>query len=150
MAKSNLKTLNNNNITQFSLSSVYSINSYIYNTYNFLSFIIFFKFFFITNNFKFINFTFFFFNKNCNRGEFFLDSSYYSFMTKCFNFKKFNKFVFNFTVRIFFYSGRLTHIYDFYLSKRWNMKFLKLINKSNLTNFKYYTKNKQILSLFLK
>lgn len=38
MAKSNLKTINNNNVTQFSNSSIYSKYSYVYYTYRYLNF----------------------------------------------------------------------------------------------------------------
>lgn len=147
MAKSNLKTLNNNNVTQFTQSSVFSTNSYIYNTYLYLSFMIFFRFFYLSKFYKYENFKYY---SNISGNYLKLDSSYYSFFLNNINIKKFYKLTFNFTVRIFFFNGSITHIYDFFMFKRSTREFLNIIKISNIAYFKYFTSSTYLKSVLFK
>ena len=105
MAKSNLKTLNNNNVTQLSPCSLYSKNSFTYSIYIYLQYITFFNFFLFKENYNNLKFSLL---KNQLSVY-----KYYNFFKK--KIVKINKFyTYNIIFKLFFINGVYTYIYDFY------------------------------------
>ena len=113
MAKSNLKTLNNNFVTQFTNCSMYSRYSYIYFTYIYLSFLFFSLSFFIGcpvvlyknymystyNNFK---------SKNIEYTNFYIKYIFYN---------RFVKKSYNISYKLLSYNGSIMNIFDFFFFK---------------------------------
>lgn len=144
MAKSNLKFINNNGVTQSTQSSVYSKHSYTYYTYIYLNFLFFFRFFYLNSFYYEIldNYLLKFKNKT---NSLLLNNKYSLIFFKNYNTNKFFYLNFNLTVKIFFYNGLISHIYDFFILKKYinkldintkntNIKFCKVINNYKIVN----------------
>jgi len=148
LAKSNLKNLNNNGVTQTSHCSLYSKNSYIYYTYIYLNFLFFFRFFFVNNSYKSLIDSYFL--KFYNKKKTIYKYTYSSFFLKYYNVEKFNKLNYNIVVKVFFFNGLITHLYDFFLIKRYVGVFKKKIIRKKLSMFKPYNNISSVYKNLIK
>lgn len=146
MAKSNLKTLNNNFVTQFTPCSMNSRYSYIYITYIYLSFLFFSLNFFIGSQ-SYINKNYMYKNTS-NLNTF--SSNYTNFFIDFLHFKKFNKRQYNVSYKLLSYNGSFTNIFDFFIIKFSNIFLTRLVKAKNINLYNFKFSNKPFISNILK
>lgn len=115
MAKSNLKTLNNNNVTQTANSSAFSKKSFTYNFYIFINLIQLSSVFFSHRyyyQYKFFNYTYF-----LKRFKFLLKKKN-SYIFFNFNFFK------NISINFFFLQSKYVVVLDYFTTKKKNRELL--------------------------
>lgn len=146
MAKSNLKTLNNNFVTQFTPCSMYSKYSYIYFTYIYLSFL-FFSLCFFTECPAIIYKTYMYKQLN-NLNSIY--SNYTNFFIKYTFYNRFFKQAYNISYKLMSYNGSIMNVFDFIFFRTNNKSFRKIIKKNNIKLYNYKILSNLFLSTILK